>query len=64
MLEASRDPASQAFLRRTLDRTQFAIIQRDDGRLGPEVQQWFRSRFVRRFEAKGRNDVEVFEHKP
>jgi hypothetical protein len=63
--EAIRDPASQAILRRALDRAQFAIVQRDDGRLTPEVQRWFHSRFVRRwFEAKGRNDVEVFEHKP
>lgn len=63
-LEAARDPASQAILRRALDRAQFAILEREDGRLTPELQQWFRSRFVRRFEATGKNDVEVFEHEP
>jgi hypothetical protein len=60
--EASRDPASQEILRRALDRARFVII----GRWGltPEVQQWFGSRFVRRFETVGRNHVEVFEHLP
>ena len=60
--EAFRDPSSQLTIRRALEQCRFAIVGgRGYWEMSPQTQQWFRTRFVRRFPPPGVEGIDVWE---
>lgn len=63
--EAFQTQASQAVIRQVLEQSRFVVLGwRGTWQLSQESQQWFRSRFIRRFPAEGREGLELWEQLP